>query len=242
MRSVLCLNGTLPGAIQFQQIAHLPMFAADGAAHRLLTMGQVPSWIVGDGDSLGEDPLPSSCHVDVDSDQETCDFEKCLRIIEEESMFPALVFGIGGGELDHQHHNLEVFMRESLRHPMMFVDWQEGFPTVLGLAVRESLTMQVQKGSHVSLLPFPKATVRTEGLQWSLHDEVLEMFKRSGARNHSSENIVRVHVREGLLLVTAQLDAVASLQLGHLVIDPEILMRLKNSGESHPKTAHPHRA
>ena len=52
----------------------------------------------------------------------------------------------------------------------------------------------------LSLIPSPHARLSTQGLQWNLHDEILELSKREGARNICLDKSVQILHHEGRYL------------------------------------------
>ncbi len=227
LRSLLILNGVFPPLEWLEQLRSLACIAADGAGQRLIAMGYSPQLIIGDGDSFKSEHKDKACEFIIKPDQESTDFEKCLNEMAKRKHFPALVCGIGGGEIDHQHENLNVFVKYAKKYPMIFIDIQEGFKAKLGLAVQNELEVKITKGSHVSLLPFPKALVTTQGLVWPLTNEVLTMLKRSGARNKALEPDIKISKASGDLLVVLDLNSLQGLYMKGLSLDEQDLSRIR---------------
>ena len=107
-RSVLCLNGELPGAHFFRQNT-LPLIAADGAANKLVKMQLTPEIIIGDLDSVNSDirlqhsVLHKPC-------QNSSDFQKALDYLEVHQLLPTIIVGVSGGRIDHILNNVNIFM------------------------------------------------------------------------------------------------------------------------------------
>ena len=58
------------------------------------------------------------------------------------------------------------------------------------------------EGKMVSLLPFPKVeNLVTDGLNWELKNEDLEITKRIGTRNFATKSTVKISYSDGDLLV-----------------------------------------
>lgn len=227
LRSLLVLNGVLPPLQWFEQVRSLTCVAADGAGRRLLDLAYRPDLIVGDGDSFQSNSKNLECEFIFNPDQNTTDFEKCLKEIEKRKLFPTLVCGIGGGEIDHQHHSLSVFVRYAKKYPMLFVDMQEAFKAKLGLAVKDKLVFQNTQEAHVSLLPFPKARLTSRGLVWPLKDEVLSLLKRSGARNRTQGSEVKIIKTSGDILVVVDLNALNELKMTGLSMNAQELLQIQ---------------
>ncbi len=197
----------MPNGLLFEQMGDLICIAADGAAGKLCQSQFYPNLIVGDCDSLSNHNMFDSCELIQDKDQSTTDFEKCLKVIAARKLFPSLVCGIGGGEIDHAHNNLACFMRYARDFPMAFIDKQPGCATKLGLPVYCQVSLKLSIPSTISLLPFPKAVVKTLGLKWPLKNEMLSMLGRGGARNRSVSSRVKITTSFGSLLVVVEYEA-----------------------------------
>lgn len=210
-RSFILLGGTPPDLQILRNHPNTKKICADGGALKsMLAQGLCPDIVVGDGDSLDESDRDHPYELVIDSDQENTDFEKCLHHVQSQGLLPALVCGIAGGEIDHQHNNLSTFVKMAKTHPMIFLDAQPSYKHKLGFAVHQNFEAQMRVGSTVSLLPAPNANVSTFGLVWNLGEEVLCMHGRSGARNKVESENVQISVSEGSLIVVADAEAFGS--------------------------------
>ncbi len=211
-QSTLFLNGTIPNLSLLPDLNHTTTIAADGGALRkLLVQGLKPKLVIGDGDSLeGSIPI-EGIDIILDHDQETNDFEKCLQYIIQNKLGPTLVFGIGGGEIDHQHNNLHCFVKYSAAHPMIFFEAQADSHSKIGFVVRDALQLRASLGAIISLLPFPEACLSTQGLAWQLEHETLGLIQRSGARNRVTCPEVSIKIHSGSpVLIVIDADAIQS--------------------------------
>ncbi|MFN3306463.1 MAG: hypothetical protein ACK42Z_04675, partial [Candidatus Kapaibacteriota bacterium] len=57
------------------------------------------------------------------------------------------------------------------------------------------------KGEMISIIPQPRAILRTSNLQWSLNNEVLEIGVREGARNIATDTKIIIEILEGSILL-----------------------------------------
>ena len=202
-QSAIFLNGTIPELSQAPFLENTTVtFAADGGTlAKLLRHGFSPDYVVGDGDSFAQTRCDcENFDVLIGADQETTDFEKCIKEVHKRNLPPTVVYGIGGGEIDHQHNNLATFAKYSSCQPMLFIDAQPEVPIKLGCAVRSNLTLGIENQSVISLLPFPHATLTTHGLVYALTNDDLSISGRSGARNVTSSTQVSVQVHQGLII------------------------------------------
>ena len=201
-KSVLCLNGRLPVQGWFLEYQDLILIAADGAGNKLIDKGITPDFIVGDLDSLDRKYLTAKynnvIHV---VDQNTTDFEKCLVEMQNRSLFPSLILGIAGGEIDHTMYNLNCFMRYAKENILVFLDVDENNKFKWGFPVLSEKKIVGGKGKTISLLPFPEAVVSTIGLRWDMIKTNLSVSENSSIRNVVVSEASKVQVHRGELLV-----------------------------------------
>ncbi len=215
-KSILCLNGRLPNKVWFSKHQDLILIAADGASNKLVNKDIVPDLIVGDLDSLELDFLnikikniniKNTKHltkkhniIRVD-DQNTTDFEKCLVEINKRSLFPSLVLGIAGGEIDHTIYNINCFMRYAKQHMLIFLDFYKDNKFKWGLPILRKKEIIGKVGKTISLLPYPEALVSTTGLKWDITKQQLMVSVNASIRNVVVEHVVIIEVHRGELLV-----------------------------------------
>ncbi len=200
MRALLSLSGILPPPAELSRLRYDTVIAADGSAWQLIERGIVPHVIVGDLDSLRRIPnpevaFPSSEIVHV-PDQDSTDFEKSLLLGLDRGIAEFVVVGMNGGELEHTLNNWSVFLRYSKRASLEVFDSGR-----IGRAVFSSLALPTSPGEMISLIPQPRVRLTTRGLVWELHDEILELGSREGARNQARDRLVELDVHEGSVLV-----------------------------------------
>lgn len=202
-KSVLCLNGRLPDKSLFveYQAQGLTLIAADGASNKLINKGITPDFIIGDLDSIDKKHLTAKCNIIHIADQETTDFEKCLAEMENRSLFPSLVLGMAGGEVDHTIYNLNCFMRYAKEQMLVFLDIDENNRLKWGFPVFSEKQIIGKTNTTISLLPFPMAFVSTTGLKWNMKKALLSVLATSSIRNIVSNEIATIQVFSGDLLV-----------------------------------------
>jgi len=135
--------------------------AADGGADAALYNGVVPSAVIGDFDSLSEaarDRLPNSALHKI-PDQDTTDFDKCLRNIDA-----PLVIGIGfsGNRLDHQLAAYNTLVRHPDR-PCLLLGVEE-----LVFLCPPSIRLDLKNGTPVSLFPMGAVEGVSDGLEYPI--------------------------------------------------------------------------
>lgn len=199
--SILCLNGRLPDKTWFTLHKDLIIIAADGAGNNLIANNIVPNFIIGDLDSIEKKYLNCGADILHISNQDTTDFEKCLFAMQARNLFPSLILGITGGEIDHSIYNLNCFMQYAKNHSMYFLDVDENNKYKLGLPVFQHQTIYQQNGSMLSLMPFPEALISTTGLKWDLSNALLSVTGKASVRNLIIDNTVTISVNSGALLL-----------------------------------------
>lgn len=200
IKSIICLNGEIPSKKFFMRQSNLPIIAADGAANTLIFMGIVPTLIIGDLDSIDSEIIPNSVEVLHIAEQNSTDFEKCLRVLEERKLFPCLVYGATGKELDHTLYNINIIAEHSLRDHIIFHDSAYKAKEKYGIFVRDAMIGNLIIGSKISLLSLSPSIVSTNGLTWELSQMNLSP-KISSVRNSIKFNPVEIIVHSGSVLV-----------------------------------------
>lgn len=196
---VICLNADLPDISIFDKIKDLPILCADGAANRLIQLGIIPNYVIGDLDSctmeLIKQSIPENRIIKI-SEQETNDFEKNLKFAIESGFKNILIIGFHGGDLEHTLNNWSVFKRFSEILNLVILDKNR-----YAFTLNESASIQSYQNEIISLIPQPEAVLTTENLRWELNNEALELGYREGARNISLADEIVIKVHSGQVLV-----------------------------------------
>ncbi|MBP9792184.1 MAG: thiamine diphosphokinase [Rickettsiales bacterium] len=201
-KSILCLNGLLPNKNTIKTLAKDSkiMIAADGAANKLIRKNIVPSYIIGDLDSLDTKQSWVNSKIINIQDQNTTDFEKCIDYINTNMLFPTLVLGINGGEIDHIIDNLNKFIKYSSTIPMMFFD----MPNKWGIAMTRTLLINTELSNIVSIFPFLQNThLKSQGLQWELNSDEHSILQNTSTRNKTTtKNAIIQSSHDSVLVIT----------------------------------------
>jgi|JI102314A2RNA_FD_contig_31_8180446_length_540_multi_7_in_0_out_0_1 thiamine pyrophosphokinase len=112
-KSVIVLDGDISKTFPELRL-NVVVIAADGAGSRVNA-----DYIVGDGDSLDE---RFTSRLVLNPDQNTTDFEKCIEFAKSKDLLPALVIGMGGGEIDHVLGNAQVLLKHAEKCSLFFLD------------------------------------------------------------------------------------------------------------------------
>lgn len=148
-------------------LSHAPrVVAADGGANHLLGRPELrPVAVIGDMDSLSKDAAAEFADVlHTITEQDSTDFDKALR-----STDAPLVLAIGflGGRLDHQMAALNVLGRQSGRRVVLVGGGEIVF------LLPGQLTLMLEPGQPVAVLPLGHAQVSSTGLRWDLEGQTL---------------------------------------------------------------------
>ena len=200
MNALLFINGTppenLPKAEGYDIIA-----CTDGAFHYLkdknFPLAQL-DFISGDFDShTGNDENIYHEKFIFTPDQNFTDFQKALDILKNKGIKKVDVYGGSGGEQDHFLGNLHVaFLFKDLMEITFYDEFSSYF------FIPKDFEINNVEGKMVSLLPFPKVeNLVTDGLNWELKNEDLEITKRIGTRNFATKSTVKISYSDGDLLV-----------------------------------------
>lgn len=167
--------------------------AADGGADRAIELGQQPDWVIGDLDSLSDGARAAleGRLIEV-SEQESTDFEKCLRLISAPLV---LALGFLGGRVDHELACLNALMRAQPSRCILIGDHDICFH-----APRD-LTLDLPAGTRVSLFPLCPLQGRSEGLEWPIEGLTLSPMGRVGTSNRALGPVRLSFEGEGMIVI-----------------------------------------
>lgn len=196
--AAICLNGAFPDLSEFEELASIPLIAADGAANILYKQGVVPDFVVGDMDSITTDvhlALQDAAEFVYDPDQETNDFEKALRFAQSQLWNSIAIFGLSGLLLEHTLNNWSVLMKMAESMNLGVIDSQR-----IAVPMFTSFKFQPTANEILSILPQPLVKISTRGLKWNLTDAELRLGTREGARNQAVEPTIEIDIHAGSML------------------------------------------
>lgn len=168
--------------------------AADGGAARVLALGRMPDAVYGDMDSL--DPAVQA-QLDPGvlraiTEQDSTDFDKCLRHIEA-----PLVFGYGflGKRLDHQLAAMTVLAKRPDRRCIL-IGTED-----LALICPPDLSLDLQPGTRLSLYPMAPSAGRSEGLRWPIDGLTFTTAGTIGTSNETTGPVRLTMDGPGMMLI-----------------------------------------
>ena len=198
--ALLFINGTPPKNLPNTE-GYAIIACTDGASHYLKEKNfslEKLDFISGDFDShSGIDENIYYEKFIFTPDQNFTDFQKALDILKNKDVKKVDVYGGSGGEQDHFLGNLHVaFLFKDLMEITFYDEFSSYF------FIPKDFEINNVEGKMVSLLPFPKVeNLVTDGLNWELKNEDLEITKRIGTRNFATKSTVKISYSDGDLLV-----------------------------------------
>ena len=210
-RVVIIANGTPPEEATVRRwlqpgdgSTHVRLICADGGARAALALGLTPEVVVGDLDSLDETMQAQlkamECRLVVyPAAKDWTDLELALKLAVQEGAAEIVILGALGGRFDQELANTLLLLLPELRHiPTRIVDERQEL-----FVVRDQAEIVGQPGDVVSLIPLGGDVVGivTEGLLYPLRDEPLLSGPARGVSNVLTEQVARVTLRSGALLI-----------------------------------------
>lgn len=189
-RSVICPDDTL--------------LCADGGANYAYEMGVIPSYIVGDMDSIRPEVREFYTAHQVQfrkypRRKDFTDTQLALSLAEELGADEVLFLGTLGKRLDHTLSNLYC----GIELAMMGKKIVHYAPDCAVYLIAQSLTISGQKGDMVSVLPLSEEArgVCEKGFEYPLDNVVLEKKNPYAVSNILAKSQGEISVEEGVLAV-----------------------------------------
>jgi thiamine pyrophosphokinase len=207
MRVVIFAGGTYqPGTASQKALANADMLiAADSGAATALRLGYVPTYIVGDFDSLDTQLVEQlrvcgSRLISAAVEKDETDTELALQLaIEQGATQVTLLGALGGERFDHAIANM-LLLAGFDTVPIRIID---GPSTCWLLRGPGNTAIHGQTGDLLSLFPLAgdATDIHTRGLYYPLHGEILRFGKPRGVSNELTEEQAEISLESGLLLV-----------------------------------------
>ena len=164
--------------------------AADGGFQSAWAASLNVALVVGDMDS--QVYLPAAQAIAKIDDQETTDFEKCLRVCAAD-----IFLGVGflGGRLDHQLAAFSALLKEP--RPVVLIDEDQ-----LVFVVPAQFQMELDAHSPLGFYPMLPVQVTLRGVKWPLDDVEMRPTGQIATSNMSNGELLHVQVDgPGLLAI-----------------------------------------
>lgn len=208
MKTVILCDGKVPDASDLRNsVAESSLFiAADGGANIARELNLTPDIIIGDLDSYKQTGNESA-EVIHDSDQETNDLEKALKLAKSKGSSEVVVYGATGKRLDHTLKNLSVMKQfNSHFNSLVFKDQYSDI-----FLISSPYRNTFPTGTSLSLFPLSGKveSITSKGLKYPLKNLTLENGVQDGTSNETVENQVEIEFKKGdlLLLINNKIQA-----------------------------------
>ncbi len=150
--------------------------AADGGADAALAQGMMPDAVIGDFDSISADAqarIPAE-RLHKIAEQESTDFDKCLRNIEA-----PLIVGVGfcGARISHQLAACNTLVRHPVQRCLLIGSFD------LVFLCPPSLKLDLPNECPVSLFPMGAVEGVSDGLKWPIAGLNFAPDGQTGASN-----------------------------------------------------------
>ncbi len=168
--------------------------AADGGAAHCLAAGIVPDAVVGDLDSADGSVLQAipADRIHRIDEQETTDFDKCLRSVEAPVI---LAVGFAGPRLDHFLAVCNTLVRNSGKRAVVVG------PKDIAFHATPRLALDLAPGERVSLFPMVPVTGRSRGLRWPIDGIAFDILGRVGTSNQATGRVELEFDNPGMLVL-----------------------------------------
>lgn len=174
----------------------------DSAIYRVLDLGiKVDVWIGDFEDQHDFDSIREYQHpikIIHTPDQEKTDLDKAIEYLIENGFSGANIVWATGRRADHTMTNITNMVRyKNDIRLVMIDDHSKIFP------IANSFQKWYAKDSIISLVPVGTVSgITTEGLEYQLKDESLQLGYRAGSSNRAvADGFVKITVKEGDLLI-----------------------------------------
>ncbi len=160
----------------------------DGGADKLLKIGFEPTLIIGDLDSLDNDPKNYNCEVMKISNQSNTDLEKGLDWCQQNNIQTVALIGFTGLRDDHYLASLWSMLHYSDRIDCTIISDQYKILCLKGLS-----KLHVSEGQTISIITSsPNTLIKTKGLKYNLSEEKL-LSPGNGISNVASGEIIEIN-------------------------------------------------
>jgi thiamine pyrophosphokinase len=191
-KASLILNGEIDQDWLEKALTGKPLvYCADGAYDKVRNLSFNIEAVIGDFDSISDKSSVESQLIHM-PDQDYTDFEKALKFLKE--IYEQIdIYGASGNEMDHFIGNLSVAKKYRDELFLKFID-----PSQYYFFIEKETLLEDVKGKIISVIPFPKIEhITSEGLEYELQGQSLELGSLISVRNHASKNQVRIKYESG---------------------------------------------
>ncbi len=185
------------------------ILSADSGARHCRRMHIIPDFLIGDFDSINDADYSFLVDAGVQIikypvKKDMTDSEITVQVAIEKGCDKIVLVGAIGSRLDHTAANLFLLKKlVDLNVEGIIADGKNE-----ARIIRDHIELKSREDTFVTLLPVAGSArgVTTQGLMYPLTDATLEMGSSLGVSNRFAEDIARVEVEEGYLLVIMSRD------------------------------------
>lgn len=205
-RIIIFANGELPDLEKFRALLRPDDFilCADGGTRHALALNLTTNLIIGDMDSidsaawkkLEEKNIPIELFP---RDKNETDLELAINKAIEMNPNEIIIVAALGGRMDQALANIALL--SNTQYAVRSIRLDDGIEQIF--FCRTQAEIRGQSGDIISLIPWsnPVHGIQTENLKWQLKNETLHPEKTRGISNEMTDDIARVKVSSGLLLI-----------------------------------------
>ncbi|MBN1377917.1 MAG: thiamine diphosphokinase [Gammaproteobacteria bacterium] len=200
----ICCNGELNLKNQIKLLASASdlLIAADGGVKHLASMNLKPYAIIGDMDSLSEDPWKNDQNIKrikFSRDKDRSDTELAIEWAFAQGATHILLLAGTGGRFDHTLGNCALL----IKYPNLLAMWDNGF-IIRAVAAGQHVIIRVFSKALISIIPLAEHTrVKTTGLQYNLSDVTLD-YATHGLSNFAVDEKCSITVNRGVIMLCVE--------------------------------------
>ena len=206
-QAIIVANGLMEAStdISSYKTGSALIIAADGGLHNCIILGIQPNVIIGDLDSTSQDELTAFREAGVDVIQyptrkNKTDLELALYYAKDHEVTDVIILGGLGARWDMTMANILM-----ITHPMLKVmnmRLLDGTQELFLLREGERTAVHGNPGDILSLIPLvgDVSGVITDGLEYPLNDETLQLGTSRGVSNVLVKDQAYLFIKQGLIL------------------------------------------
>lgn len=209
MRYIIVSNGNISDYSFYNGIFDNSdyIICADGGAKHLIKMNVIPNVIIGDLDSIDEDDKRIFIEKSVEfhkfpADKDASDTELALDFALSRNASEVVFIGAIGSRMDHSIANITL-LKKLLDNNIKGKVINEYNEIYLLNNKNNQITLHGEKEDYLSIIPLSNIVkgINLSGFKFPLKDAEISIGSSLGISNEFNSDIVRIEIKEGLLLV-----------------------------------------
>lgn len=209
MRHIIVSNGDISDYSFYKGLISESdyIICADGGAKHLIEMNIVPNIILGDLDSIKEEDKRVFKEKNVEfykfpCDKDASDTELALDFALTHNPSEVIFIGAIGSRMDHSIGNITLLKRLLDNDIRGKVINENNEIYLLNSKINE-ITLQGKKNDYLSIIPISNNVkgITLSGFKFPLADAEISLGSSLGISNEFVSDVVKIEIKEGLLLV-----------------------------------------